>query len=96
MNHTPSFESQEIVSINKNKKVRRDLLSLRHYQFKQKLLTRSKGVVICKEHYTSKTCGSCGYLNNVGSSKIYNCKICNLTIDRDINGARNILLKNLI
>ena len=46
------------------------------------------------ESYTSKTCTHCGCINDVGSSKVYSCKSCNLVIDRDVNGARNIFIKH--
>jgi len=47
------------------------------------------------ESYTSKTCGGCGELNpQLGSKKIFKCPSCGLIIDRDVNGARNILIKN--
>ena len=44
---------------------------------------------------TSKTCGHCGALNNVGSRDIFSCNKCNIIIDRDVNGARNIAIKRL-
>jgi transposase len=97
----PKFESQELIKINKSKKFRRDLLSLRHYTFRERLISKSKmkqgcTVHICTEEYTSKTCGLCGNLNyDLGSNEIYECKKCNLKIDRDINGARNIHIKNI-
>ncbi len=48
------------------------------------------------EGYTSRLCSICGWDNKkLGSSKIYNCIICKNKIDRDINGARNILFKGL-
>ena len=47
------------------------------------------------EEYTSKTCSCCGSLNTkLGSSKIFNCPSCKVILDRDENGARNILLKS--
>ena len=53
-------------------------------------------VIICNEAYTSKTCSNCGFINpELKGDKVYNCKICKLSIDRDINGARNILLRAL-
>lgn len=59
-----------------------------------KLYSMTKRV---REDYTSKTCGKCGYIdNNLGSKKIYDCKKCKIKIDRDVNGARNILLKNYV
>ena len=53
-------------------------------------------ILIITEEYTSKTCGNCGVLdNNLGCKNTFNCKSCNVAIDRDTNGARNILLKYL-
>ena len=96
----PEFENQELIKINTIKKFRRDLLSLRHYTFKQRLISKSKmknGCVVrvCTEEYTSKTCGRCGKITDVGSSEIFKCKKCGLEIDRDVNGARNIHIKNI-
>jgi len=70
-----------------------------HCSFVDRLKMKSKTfsnckVEIVKEDYTSKTCGRCGILNNkLGGSKTFNCSKCSLEIDRDFNGARNILLK---
>jgi putative transposase len=50
------------------------------------------------EDYTSKTCGRCGKLNEqLKAKKIFKCEDanCNYVADRDINGARNILLRYL-
>jgi len=33
---------------------------------------------------------------NLGGSDIYTCQKCHMTIDRDINGARNIYVKSLL
>ena len=69
------------------------------YQFKLKLLWKAsmykKKVYIVDESFTSKTCGICGKLNNVKGLEDFNCVDCGVCIDRDINGARNILLKHL-
>ena len=46
------------------------------------------------EAYTTKTCGHCGSIHKtIGSNKVYNCNNCSTRIDRDINGARNILIR---
>lgn len=53
-----------------------------------------KQVVDCNESYTSKTKSWDGVIDEkLGSSKII--KGNGFTVDRDINGARNILLKHL-
>ena len=72
--------------------------NLSFYKFKTKLQSlcnkRGCNLYIVDESYTSKTCGKCGELNNnLKGSKIFKCTKCNLVIDRDWNGARNILLK---
>jgi putative transposase len=94
----PQFESQDMVK-KLNPTTSFNILNLQHYLFKQRLKFKCEqmGSVVkdCTEEYTSKTCTRCGIINNVGSSEIYNCLSCKLTIDRDINGSRNIYLKNL-
>lgn len=98
----PKFESQELIKVNKSKKFRNDLLSLRHYTFKERLLEKSKSkkgcyVRVCTEEFTSKTCSACGNIDyNLKSKEIYECKNCNMVLDRDVNGARNIFIKNIL
>jgi putative transposase len=53
-------------------------------------------VVVQDEAYTSKTCGMCGTRNNkLGSNETFICENCTFETHRDVNGARNILLKSL-
>lgn len=74
--------------------------ALSHFTFRQRLLSKGEElgckVVVQDESYTSKTCGGCGELNNtLGSSKDFSCESCEYACDRDVNGARNILLKSM-
>ena len=73
---------------------------LKFYKFKQRLEYKCESTKTeykeIDESYTSKMCSKCGYLKeDLGSSKIYNCDNCKIIIDRDINGARGILIKSL-
>jgi putative transposase len=76
-------------------------LRTRFYEFRQRLkykcsLTGTKFKLV-DEFYTSKTCSLCGfYKNDLQGNKIYNCTNCNKTIDRDVNGCRNIYFKQYI
>lgn len=77
---------------------KRILQAVSHYTFRQRLKSKCEeyGVIFQEvdESYTSKTCGNCGEINqSLGSSKKFNCK-CGFSIDRDVNGARNIMIKN--
>ena len=50
--------------------------------------------MIQDESYTSMTCGNCGIRNKqLGGNETFYCEKCNFETHRDINGARNILLK---
>ena len=74
--------------------------SLRFYQFKQRLeykcQTKKLNYIHVNESYTSKTCSKCGnYDEYLGGKKVYDCKKCKTKIDRDVNGARGILIKSL-
>jgi putative transposase len=75
--------------------VKRRLVALSHYKFREKL----KSMALkwgCKineidEYQTSKKCHNCNNLKkDLGSNKIYNCMNCNLSIDRDLNASINI------
>jgi putative transposase len=99
----PDFKVKSISKIGrrniKSKSVR-NLLSLSHYRFSERLKYKADcyGVNIykCSEAYTSKICGMCGHIdNNLGSNKTYNCNKCGYTTCRDINGARNVFLRQL-
>jgi len=99
----PTFESKDMVLRAKRKicsKTARALMTWSHYRFKTRLLFKRKEfpwckVVICEEDYTSRTCGRCGDLHpSLGGQGLFRCPSCKLRIGRDINGARNILLKN--
>ncbi|MCP4105271.1 MAG: transposase [Desulfobacteraceae bacterium] len=76
----------------------RSMLGLAHYKFKETMrwMCRKYGktLVDVNEAYTSKTMSWCGKIKeNLGGSKtISDGKI---KVDRDINAARNILLKSL-
>lgn len=81
------------------KKTKYVLNMLSHYKFRTKLIQKAKEYQ-CKVHevteeYTSMCCGKCGFLSaNYNQKREKSCKNCSHKINRDINGARNILLLN--
>jgi IS605 OrfB family transposase len=97
----PAFETSEMVQRVQRRigsKTVRQMSFLSHYKFKQRLIAkaavRGVKVLIVSEHYTSKTCGRCGHLKeDLGSAKTFRCDHCAANLDRDCNGARNILLR---
>lgn len=98
----PTFNVKDMVKRTKRKLRKcqvRAMLALAHYRFRQKLILKSttmrnKRVLECTEEYTSKTCTRCGVIKrNLGGNEIYSCEHCDLLTLRDINGARNILIK---
>lgn len=82
-----------------SRRTKRDLWSLSHYAFQQKLLGlcnwHGTTLYLVEEDFTTKTCGGCGILLDVGKAKLVLCKECGYRQDRDVHGARNILLKHL-
>ena len=98
----PRFEVNQMTHRQRSisSKVTRKMLSLSHGKFREILKHKSKmyrrNLIFVTEEYTSKTCTKCGNLkNDLGGNKVYKCNKCGLTIDRDYNGARNILLKTI-
>jgi len=93
----PVFKSQELKN-NLNSKNNRLLDILSHFKFQEKMkyqaIKYGCDLKIVTEEYTTKTCGRCGCINNfIGCSKIFWCNKCNITLERDYQAARNILIK---
>lgn len=78
--------------------VKRRMVQIRYGTFVQRLRYKCqcKGVslTVVDESWTSVTCGACGHTNDKNPSKTFRCAKCHYTIDRDVNGARNIYLKS--
>ncbi len=81
-------------------KIKYFICDYKHNDFLQRLKIKCEeydtNLKFVTEEFTSKTCSSCGCIkNNLGSSKIYKCKKCKIIIDRDVNAAKNIMIKKL-
>ena len=94
------IKSHDIVKGGKNSTLNTAFNNLRFFKLKQRLLykasTCGRKVYLIPEHHTTKTCSSCGEINDhVGSSKVFECQYCRLQTDRDFNAAKNIKLKGM-
>jgi putative transposase len=74
-------------------------LRTKYYEFRKRLEYKCNkyniNYQLINENYTSKTCSSCGnYNKDLKEEKIYYCKKCQLNIDRDVNGSRNIYIRS--
>lgn len=73
---------------------------LRFNKFKKRLLfeanLKNKNVYLVDESFTTKTCSKCGKFNDIKTLQYYYCPCCNNKIHRDVNAAKNILMKGLI
>ena len=81
-----------------SKRVKFVLNMLSHYRFRQHLQEKGKEygclVETVTEEFTSKTCTNCGKCSDKYKNRRKNCVDCGCKMDRDVNGARNILIKN--
>ena len=97
----PKLETQEMAK-KFNSKLARSLYNISYNSFLSKLKLKCKEnnieLVIRPEYYTSKICTRCGNIKHdlKLSDRIYKCNCCNLSINRDLNAARNIMLRNNI
>ncbi|KAJ3285378.1 hypothetical protein HK104_009523 [Borealophlyctis nickersoniae] len=85
-----------------NRKTVRNMLTWSHGRFRERLLSKAEevGVTVItsvSEAYTSKTCSSCGFINRkLGGSRVFKCGGCGIEMDRDVNGAKGVLLRSLV
>ena len=101
----PEFNSKSMVEKSRgfrriNSKTARAMMTSSHYKFRQLLISKAEEtgtkVVVVTEEYTTVTCGACGHVRAKFSGKHFHCPSCGFNCDRDINGARNILIKSLV
>ena len=65
-------------------------------KIKYKCLLKNKKYIRIDEAYTTKCCNKCGKINEIGSSKIYECEDCKVKYDRDIKSCTCIKILSLI
>ena len=96
-------EDLDITSmLSENKDLSRRILDCSWYTFRQLLNYKAEKygcnlIVIPKYYPSSKSCSSCGSINNnlKLTDRVWLCPNCGLTLDRDLNAAINILNKGL-
>jgi IS605 OrfB family transposase len=96
----PEFRVSEMMRGKRLSRMTKRLLNMfSFWKFRDKLenrcLREGKKLYIVDESFTSKTCGNCGNLKDMKGEEVYKCEECGIEIDRDVNGARNIFLKNM-
>jgi len=95
-----NIKSHDIVKDGKNRTLNKGMHNLKFYTFKQRLLfkatERGKQVYVVNEAYTTQTCSFCGNTYKGETSKVYHCSQCKRKIGRDVNAAKNILMKGIL
>lgn len=97
----PEFKVSEMVKKKKlSRSTKRMMMMFSFFSFKEKLKWKcdlyGKKLIIVDESYTSCTCTNCGKINNTRGKETLTCYSCKFSVDRDVAGARNILIKNII
>ena len=95
------IKSHNITKRGKNSTLNRNMNDLKFYKFKQRLhykcVKNNKKMFLINEAYTTQGCSSCGNLwKEIGYSKTYKCKKCDLYCGRDYNAAKNIYMKGIL
>ena len=100
----PEFKTSDMVKKGIGRtissKTVRSMLTWSHYRFRQHLINVSElcpwnKVIVVNEACSTITCGQCGACRTSFSGKTFTCPDCKHSSDRDVNGARNILLRYL-
>ena len=95
----PDFRVSEMIRSRKLSKITKRLMNMYSFHsFKEKLKYKcdlyEKRLIFVSEEYTSCTCGKCGIINRLKGQEVFKCHKCGTKMDRDVNGSRNILIKN--
>jgi len=82
-----------------NSKSKAKMAAYSHCSFLNRLVNKSREykksfVLEVNEAFTSKTCSNCGNQHEtLGNKDIYECLNCGITIGRDINASKNVMLR---
>jgi putative transposase len=94
-----NIKSHDIVKNGKNKVLNTNMNDLKFYKFKQRLefksIEKNKQLYKVNEAFTTQTCSFCGNKYKPGLSRVYECVNCKRKIGRDVNAAKNILMKGI-
>ena len=96
----PHFRTANMLkSKSLGKATKRAMCMFSFHSFKEKLKFKcqmyKKKLYFVDEHYTSCTCGVCGFVNKKSTAETFSCKFCSFKIDRDVMASRNILIRNV-
>ena len=95
------LDIRNIIKSTTSKAFHKMVLSINHFAFRERLQNKCKALnktlQIVNEAYTSQTCSNCSNRKlNLFNKKTYKCHNCNVVLDRDLNGAFNILKFSLL
>lgn len=96
----PELDVKRLIKKTPNKEYRKAMLRMRIKSFNNLLKTKAElynsNLIMenVTEAYSSRMCSGCLFINKKCSNPIKICERCNLRIDRDINGAKNIYFMN--
>ena len=95
----PEFKVQSMIKKKTlPRMVKRLMCMFSFYRFREKLKFKckvyNKNMIIVDESYTSCTCTQCGHIDR-SKAELHRCQGCRLSIDRDVAGSRNIMIKNI-
>lgn len=93
------IKSHSIVKKGSNRSLNQEFNDIKFYRLKQRLQYKAvllgKKVVLVNEYLTTKTCSECGR-QNTPDDRVYSCTGCGVVSDRDIQSAKNILMKGIV
>mgnify|MGYP003384196977 FL=1 len=94
-----NFSTSRLKKINKSNELLNVMKDLNMFKLREKIkykcLIRNKKYLKVNEAFTTQCCINCSAINNIGSSKVYECSNCNKRYSRDIKSAGCIYLKSL-
>lgn len=92
------IEDLNVSGLLKNRRLARAISDVGFYEFRRQLEYKSKwygsNLIVAPRFYpSSKKCSHCGYVKEELSlsERTYECEDCGLSIDRDLNAARNLV-----